>query len=80
MKNLYSILGVTPDSTAEEIKSAYRSLARKYHPDVNSEGAAKFKDITEAYEILSDHKKNLHYDTINGFFKTQKKEEKQYTS
>ncbi len=80
MKNLYSILGVTPDSTAEEIKSAYRSLARKYHPDVNSEGAAKFKDITEAYEILSDHKKKLHYDTINGFFKTQKKEEKQYTS
>lgn len=80
MKNYYSILGVTPDSTEAEIKAAYRSLARKYHPDINPAGSALFKDITEAYETLSDSKKKLHYDTINGFFKTSKKEEKQYTS
>ena len=81
MKNYYSILGVTPDSTEVEIKSAYRSLARKYHPDINPSGTTKFKDITEAYETLSDQKKKLQYDTINGFFKTSKKEdEKQYTS
>ena len=56
MKNYYSILGVTPDSTCAEIKSAYRRLARKFHPDVNPNGASRFKDITEAYEILSDAK------------------------
>ena len=81
MKNYYSILGVTPDSTEVEIKSAYRSLARKYHPDINPSGTTKFKDITEAYETLSDQKKKLQYDTINGFFKSKKEEEeKQYTS
>ena len=72
MKNYYSILGVTPDSDDAEIKAAYRSLARKYHPDINPEGAQKFKDITEAYDTLSDHVKRLKYDTINGFFKTEK--------
>ena len=81
MKNYYSILGVTPDSTYAEIKSAYRKLARKFHPDVNPYGTAKFKDITEAYEVLSDAKKRMQYDTINGFFKSSKKtEEKQRTS
>lgn len=72
MKNYYSILGVTPDSTFAEIKSAYRSLARKYHPDLNPQGAQMFKDVSEAYETLSDAKKRLQYDTINGFFKSAK--------
>lgn len=77
MKNYYSILGVTPDSSDAEIKLAYRHLARKYHPDVNPYGTSKFKDITEAYEVLSDPKKKINYDTINGFFKSSpKKEEK----
>ena len=79
MKNYYSILGVTPDSSDEQIKSAYRNLARKFHPDVNPEGTAKFKDITEAYETLSDEKKRMRYDTINGFFKSAPKE-KTYTN
>lgn len=74
MKNYYSILGVTPDSSAADIKAAYRKLARKYHPDVNPSGTAMFKDISEAYETLSDEKKRLRYDTINGFFKTNKEE------
>ena len=72
MKNYYSILGVTPDSSDAEIKSAYRRLARKFHPDVNPYGTAQFKDITEAYEVLSDAKKRLQYDTINGFFFSSK--------
>lgn len=80
MKNYYSILGVTPDSTDAEIKSAYRKLARKYHPDINPYGTAQFKDITEAYDVLSDSKKRMQYDTLNGFFKSAPKQEKQYTS
>ncbi len=80
MKNYYSILGVTPDSDDAEIKSAYRRLARKFHPDVNPSGAEMFKDISEAYETLSDPKKRLQYDTINGFFKSSKQQEKQHTS
>ena len=80
MKNYYSILGVTPDSSEAEIKSAYRRLARKYHPDINPNGASRFKDITEAYETLSDVKKRLQYDTINGFFKSSTKNVKQHTS
>lgn len=71
MKNYYSILGVSPDSTKAEIKAAYRKLARKYHPDVNPDGAKTFKEISEAYETLSDEKKKLQYDTINGFFSTK---------
>ena len=73
MKNYYSILGVTPDSTDAEIKSAYRKLARKFHPDLNPYGTEQFKDITEAYDVLSDSKKRMHYDTVNGFFKSSKK-------
>ena len=80
MKNYYSILGVTPDSSDAEIKSAYRKLARKYHPDVNPYGTARFKDITEAYETLSDAKKIIQYDTVNRFFKSSPKQEKQHTS
>ena len=81
MKNYYSILGVTPDSTDAEIKSAYRKLARKFHPDLNPYGTEQFKDITEAYDVLSDSKKRMHYDTVNGFFKSSKKtEENQRTS
>lgn len=72
MKNYYSILGVTPDSDFAEIKSAYRTLARKFHPDINPQGAKMFKDVSEAYETLSDAKKRLQYDTINGFFKSTK--------
>lgn len=71
-KNYYEILGVTPDSTNTEIKSAYRKLARKYHPDVNPNSAELFKDITEAYTTLITPEKRKQYNILNGFFETQK--------
>ena len=63
-KDYYEILGVKRSSSAAEIKSAYRKLARKYHPDVNKADDAdeKFKEATAAYEILSDEKTRRTYD------------------
>lgn len=65
-KDYYQILGVPRTASADEIRKAYRRLARQYHPDVNkSPGAeAKFKDIAEAYEVLGDPKKREKYDTL----------------
>lgn len=65
MRNLYEILGVAKDAPQGEIKSAYRKLAKEYHPDLNpnNEKAAElFKEINQAYEILSDETKRRHYD------------------
>jgi len=63
-KSLYETLGVSENASAEEIKKAYRKLARKYHPDVNKDESAidKFKEINAAYEVLSDKKKKDEYD------------------
>lgn len=64
-KDYYKILGVSRTADEKEIKSTYRKLARKYHPDVNpgdKSAEEKFKDISEAYEILSDSKKRDQYD------------------
>lgn len=64
-KDYYKTLGVKRDATADEIKKAFRKLARKYHPDINPGDAsaeAKFKDINEAYEVLSDADKRKKYD------------------
>lgn len=60
----YSVLGVSKNATKSEIKSAYRKLARNYHPDVNKEPGAeeKFKEISNAYEVLSDDEKKSLYD------------------
>ena len=64
VRDLYEILGVTRDATAAEIKGAYRKLARTLHPDVNADPAdqERFKEITGAYEILSDPGKRRRYD------------------
>ncbi len=65
-KDYYEILGVAKDANAQAIKSAYRKLARKYHPDVNKspDAQAKFKDINEAYEVLGDENKRKRYDQL----------------
>lgn len=63
-KSLYDTLDVSSSASADEIKKAYRRLARKYHPDVNKDADAeeKFKEINAAYEILSDKEKRAQYD------------------
>ena len=72
-KNYYEILGVNSDASAEELKSAYRKLARTYHPDIAGEsGVEKFKEITEAYETLSDETKRKRYDILRGIFNYNK--------
>lgn len=62
MKNYYEILGVDRAATEDQIKKAYRSLSKKFHPDVNPAGESQFKEIAEAYEVLSDPAKRAEYD------------------
>src|SRR6202795_4395241 len=66
-RDYYKILGVERGATAAEIKSAYRKLARKYHPDVNpnnKEAEQRFKEINEAYQVLGDAEKRKKYDQL----------------
>ena len=72
-KDYYAMLGVKKTATAEEIRKAFRKLARKYHPDVNpgdKKAEEKFKEISEANDILSDEKKRKVYDQL-GFYSDQ---------
>ena len=64
-RDYYEVLGVSKTASDSELKSAYRKLAKKYHPDVNpgdKEAEAKFKEATEAYSVLSDAEKRRQYD------------------
>lgn len=65
-KDYYSIMGLKPEATKDEIKRSYRKLARKYHPDVSKEkdAEAKFKELGEAYEVLKDPEKRAQYDAL----------------
>ncbi|HEX6024769.1 MAG TPA: DnaJ domain-containing protein, partial [Solirubrobacter sp.] len=65
-RDYYEILGVARDASQEEIRAAYRRLARRYHPDVNKEPGAedRFKEISEAYEVLRDPEKRERYDRL----------------
>ena len=66
-KNYYDILGIKRDASGDEIKNAYRKLAKKYHPDRNQgnkDAEDKFKDLSEAYEVLGDAEKRKKYDTL----------------
>ncbi len=63
-RDYYDVLGVSKSATKEEIRKAYRSLSKKFHPDLNKEAGAeeKFKEVTEAFEVLSDDNKKANYD------------------
>ena len=70
-KDFYKVLGVKKDATADEIKKAYRTLARKHHPDKNPDNAAaeaRFKEVSEAYDVLSDPKTRKEYDEARALF------------
>ena len=89
-KDYYKILDILETSTDMEIKSAYRRLARQYHPDIagaSAENLARFKDINEAYDTLSDKKKRYNYDSLRRLYSyvsesqsNTKREDKQETS
>jgi molecular chaperone DnaJ len=70
-KDYYKVLGVAKDATASEIKKSYRKLARELHPDKNpgdSKAEARFKDVSEAYDVLSDEAKRKEYDEARSLF------------
>ena len=66
-RDYYEVLGVSKSADEQEIKKAYRKLARQYHPDVNpgdKDAEEKFKEATEAYDVLSDTEKRARYDQM----------------
>ena len=69
-KDYYQLLGIQADATAEQIKKAYRTLAKQYHPDVNNspDAADRFREITEAYDTLTDPDRRRRYDRLHGTY------------
>lgn len=77
-KDYYKIMGLERSATQEDIKRAYRKLARKYHPDVSSEPEAevKFKELGEAYEVLKDKEKRAKYDKYGKYWREQEQRQR----
>lgn len=71
MKDYYKILGVSKNASKDEIKKAYRKLAHEHHPDKKGGDEKKFKEINEAYQVLSDDKKRAQYDKYGKTFEGQ---------
>jgi curved DNA-binding protein len=71
-RDYYEVMGVPRDATQDDIKRAYRKLARKYHPDVSddADAEARFKEVGEAYEVLKDPEKRAAYDQLGANWKT----------
>ena len=67
-KDYYNILGVDKKASSEDIKKAFRKLAHKYHPDKSGGDEARFKEVSEAYQVLSDEKRRAEYDTYGQTF------------
>ncbi|MBS3809040.1 MAG: J domain-containing protein [Desulfobacterales bacterium] len=61
-KSYYTILGISPDASSQEVKNAYRRLAKQYHPDHEGGDSGKFRDIQEAYSVLADSDKRRKYE------------------
>ena len=70
MKNYYDILGIDKTASADDVKTAFRTLAHKYHPDKKGGDESKFKEVSEAYAILSDKKRRAEYDTYGRTFQS----------
>ncbi|MCA9357004.1 DnaJ domain-containing protein, partial [Candidatus Kaiserbacteria bacterium] len=68
MKDYYTILGLEKGAPKDEVKKAFRKMAAKYHPDKKTGDEEKYKEITEAYAVLSDDKKKAEYDTYGHAF------------
>lgn len=68
MKDYYQVLGISKNATEEEIKKAYRYLAHQYHPDKKGGDEKKFKEISEAYQVLSNQEKRAQYDRFGQTF------------
>ncbi|MER3558845.1 MAG: molecular chaperone DnaJ, partial [Armatimonadota bacterium] len=80
-KDYYAILGVPRNATEKEIKAAYRKLARQYHPDVNpgdKNAEERFKEINEAYQVLSDPEKRAAYDRYGEQWQAYQRMREQY--
>ena len=67
-KDYYNILGVSKGASQDEIRKAYRKLAHQYHPDKSGGDEAKFKEINEAYQVLSNTQKRQQYDQFGSTF------------